>query len=172
MIGWLIVFAYMELYAAGLCVLLKRLGCPRYGLCLIPFAAFWYTDRLTDGFRLLVFPVRSWFKTAIAFCAVAVLAQIYAGWGAHHIRPDSVRYLSDLMALPVGLAIFVGWVGTASAARRILFRLKASFKHDMLVCLLLLPVPVLLACARNRSETVFFSAAAERDSSEYKEVNL
>ena len=160
MTGWILFFVYMELYAAGLCVLLKRLGCPRYGLCLIPFAAFWYTDRLTDGFRLLVFPVRSWFKTVIIFCLVALAAHVYALWGIHTIRPDSSPYLVDLMKLPIGLSIFVGWVGTAASARRILFRLKASFKYDMLVCLLLIPVPVLLACARNRSETVFFPAAA------------
>lgn len=170
MIGWIIFFAYAEIYAACLCVLLKRLGCPRYGLCLIPFAAFWYTDRLTDGFRLLVFPVRSWLKTVIVFCVVAALAQIYAEWGIRTIRQENVKYLTDLMALPIGLAVFVGWVGTASAARRILFRLKASFKHDLLVCLLLVPVPIVLACARNRSDTVFFPAVAESDFSTDKEV--
>ena len=99
MTGWILFFVYMELYAAGLCVLLKRLGCPRYGLCLIPFAAFWYTDRLTDGFRLLVFPVRSWFKTVIIFCLVAL---------AEHLQVKNATLMWPVRIAAAGMQVTPG----------------------------------------------------------------
>ena len=147
---WIIFLVYAELYSVGLCLFLKRERVRRWALCLIPFAAFFYIDKLTDGFHLLVFPVRHWGKTVLMFGAVALAAQIYGS--VLDDRIDPMYALWDLIKLPSALNFIVFWLGTASSAVRILLRCKMSFRGEWLVCLCLVTVPVLFAVLKNKSE--------------------
>lgn len=159
MTAWIVFLVYMEVYSAGMAVLAKKCGMRRYGLCLIPFAAFFYADRITGAFSVCGIRVRSLGKLVIKLVLVCVFATVYAYWGLTHLTADNSAPLVQVMWVPAAFSMAVFWLAAVFSAVRILFLLRASFRLDWLVCALFVTVPFLFMFMPNRGERVGQSAA-------------
>lgn len=151
MIGWIIFFAFMEVYSVGMCICLKRFGVKRWGLCMIPFAVFFYAEKLARKFKVLIFPAKRWGIKVIGFSIMTLLCYLFGVWAMGHQNPEGVHYLLDILWLIAGVCIGSVWLGIASSTEAILFRLNPFLpKLENIACYLLLPVPFLLAFQKER----------------------
>ncbi len=151
MIGWIIFFAFMEMYSIGMCICLKRFGVKYWGFCLLPFAVFFYAQKATVKFKVLIFPVKKWGTKVIAFFIVTMLSYMFGAWAMEHQNPDYVPYLLEILWLIAGTCIGIVWLGIASSTEAILFRLNPFFSRlGSIACYLLIPVPFLLAFQKKR----------------------
>lgn len=151
MIGWIIFFAFMELYSIGMCVCLKRFGVKHYGLALIPFAVFFYAEKLAGKFKVLIFPVKRWGTKVMAFCLMTFLCYLFGVWASGHQNPENLHFLFDILWLIAGICIGIVWLGIASSTDAILFRLDPFLSRlESFVCYLLIPVPFLLMFQKKR----------------------
>lgn len=143
MIGWIIFFAWLELYSAGIAAEAKRNGAKNYLIYLVPFAALFYVDSFTQGFYIAIVPVKKWAKTVMIFVAVVLLAQCGCIWAKGALNEEMAGYFAQIMALPVAACLLVYWLGTISSSAKILDMTGAGFPYEKLVCALLLPIPFL-----------------------------
>ncbi len=152
MIGWIIFFLYVELYSVGMAIFLKKRGMRNYLLALIPFASFFFADRATGGFNAMSVRITSWGKLTIRLTVITLCAYLYGLWGMNHLEERNIEPLIQIMWLPAGVCMFVFWLCLVSSTLHLLFRLRSRFKFDWLCCFLLIPIPVLLATAKDNSE--------------------
>ena len=62
--GWIVFAVFLEMYSVSMAMLARRTGIKYYGLCLIPFVAFFFLDKIfPKGFS--VFGIRV--KRAVLF---------------------------------------------------------------------------------------------------------
>lgn len=164
MIGWIIFFTFMEIYSIGMCICAKRLGLKRCGLVLIPFAVFFYAEKIAGKFKILFFPVKKWGTKVIVFFIVTMLSYLFGAWAIEHQNPDYVRYLLDILWLVAGTCIGIVWLGISSSTEAILLRLNPFLsKIGSIACYLLLPVPFLLAFQEERPvRNVTFGAEVDK----------
>lgn len=144
MIGWIVFLAWLEFYSVGITLLAKRRGSPRYGICMIPFASFFYVDSFTEGFFILTVPVKKWGKTVLIFCGVVILAQLGCVWADSALTAEMAGYFKQIMMLPVGFCLLVYWLGTIKSTSKMLDILKTNFKGAWILSALLIPIPALL----------------------------
>lgn len=161
----------MEVYSIGMCVCLKRFGVKHWGVCLIPFAVFYYAEKLTGGFKILIFPVKKWCRKVLGFCVLTLLCYLFGVWAAGHQNPEHVHYLFDILWLVAGTCIGIVWLGIASSTDAILFRLNPFLsKIESCACYLLIPVPFLLMFQKKRNQREETCQAEEDKSKERKMV--
>ena len=144
LIGWIIfavMFAYLSAGLVALAVHEKEEKVWRYA---IPFGAFFYADKFTGGFRILSATVKKWGKTVICMTVISALATIYALWGTRNLNEIDSKALMQIMAVPLGLCFGLFYIGSVAWALEILHVHHARFSKDVLLCMLILPIPFLL----------------------------
>ena len=137
------ILLFLEVYGIAMGLLERRFGNKRFWLCFIPFLAFRFVDARLKGFRVMTIHVKSLFVTMILMGLIALGAFFVSRWGEGRFPPEASGPLTQLMAVPMGFAAFVAWVCIAQTSSDLLFLFHHEFPCDLLVCLILLPVPVL-----------------------------
>ena len=144
LIGW-IIFAAMFVYlSVGLIVLAVREKEEKLWRYAIPFGAFFYADKFTGGFKILSASVKNWGKTVLWITVIAILPTVYAVWGRHNLNTVDSEALVQIMAVPLTLCFGLFYVGSVAWALEILHIRHARFSRDVLMCMLILPIPFLL----------------------------
>lgn len=144
MIGWILFFAWIEYYSIGIALLAKRTGKSHYGLCLIPFAAHFFVDSFTGGFKILTIPVKKWGKTVLILALVVIMAQIGCNWAENTFTPETAGYFMQIMYLPICLCCLIYWLGTIASALRMMEIFSLDFRGEAFWAALLLPIPLML----------------------------
>ena len=146
------VLAFIELYGIAVGLIEHREGNRRFWLCFIPFVAFYFVDARLRGFTVLTIRVKSLLFTMILMSAIALLAALVQFWGVARFPVEASEPLRQLMYVPIGFAAFVAWVCLGKPSSDLLFLFHHEFPADLLVCLLLLPIPVLFLFIAFRKE--------------------
>ena len=145
MLGWIIFFSFLELYSIGVTVLAKRSGLKNYGLCLIPFVAFFYVDKiLPDGFVAIVIKFKGLGRLSIKLFLICAAAYAYMLWGIEHLDPRNIEPLKQLALVPIGFCLIALWTGMVASTLTLMFGFGMEFKCEKLVCLLWITIPVIL----------------------------
>ena len=144
MIGWMILFAWIEYYAISIALLAKKTGTPHWGLYIIPFASHFFVDTFTGGFKILTIPVKKWGKTVLIFVLVAIVAQIGCNWAENMFTQEMAGYFAQIMFLPICLCGLIYWLGTIASTLKMMDILFLDFRGAALFAALMLPVPFLL----------------------------
>ena len=154
MFYWIGTFLFLELYS--LCFALHGLkkGNKKYWLCLVPFAVFYFLDKELKGFTVLTIRVKSMLFTSILMTVIAVVACLISRWGLATLPERSAAPLQQLMYVPLGFSIFISWICLAKTTSTLLFKNGCSFRADLLVCLLLLPIPFLILFMHPKEKTL------------------
>lgn len=150
--AWIAIALYLEVYGIAVACLEKKQGNPRFWLCLIPYVAFAFVDRRLKGFTVLTLRIKSLLMTMLIMSGIAATACLVSKLGSAHFPESASVPLSQLMLVPIGFACFAAYVSLACASSALLFHFHAAFQGDLLVCLLLLPIPVLILCLAFRKE--------------------
>jgi len=118
--------AFIELYSVGVMLLAKKIGEKDYKLCLIPFYAFYVTNRITGVFKVLTIPVQK-FQGMIAILAVVCLAALaYACWGDTHLPDESAPSLWQIMGVVMGLCALLFWNAIIASSQKIFRRFNVK----------------------------------------------
>ena len=153
--GWIAFAVFLEAYSVGMTILARRAGLRHYGLCLIPFAAFFFLDKiLPDGFSVFGMRVRALGPLAIKLLIVCVAAYLYMRWGITHLDARNIEPLRQIALVPIGICGIILWLAITASTLTLLFGFGASFRGDMPVCALLVTVPVLLAVMNKEQKTI------------------
>lgn len=143
--AWVAVALFVEIYSVAMAVLAKRSGVARYGLCLIPFAAFFYADKfLPNGFTVLGIRIKALGPLAVKAFVLALAAYLYARWGISHLDPRNIVPLKQLAMVPIGASAVVLWAAIAASTLELMFGFDSGFRGDNLVCMTLVSTPVIL----------------------------
>lgn len=148
MIGWMIFAVYLLGYSVGMTVFAFRRGLKNPALCLIPFVAFFYADKLLGGYTVCGIKVESLGKLTVKLFAVALAAYLYARWGTLNLNEKNIEPLIQLMCVPVAFCGLIAWLGIAKTSANLLYKYGATFKSCNIACALLLPVPFVLMLAK------------------------
>ncbi len=143
--GWIAFAIFVELYGVGVTVLAKSSQMKNYALCLIPFVAFFYVDKiLPDGFSALTIKINALGKLVVKLLIVSIAAYIYMQWGVHNLPEKEIEPITQLMMVPIGICLIVFWVALVSSTLTLMFGFGAEIKCERLICILVLPIPFLL----------------------------
>ncbi len=143
--GWIAFAIFIELYAVGMTVLAKNSQMKNYALCLIPFVAFFYVDKiLPDGFSAFTIKMNSLGKLAVKLVAVSIAAYIYMQWGVHNLPEKEIVPITQLMMVPISICIIVFWVALVSSTLTLMYGFGTEIKCERLICILLISIPFLL----------------------------
>lgn len=85
------------------------------------------------------------FVSAISMTVVATIACLITLWGQTTLPIHSAEPLEQLMYVPLGFAAIVIYLCMAKTTSDLLFVHRNEFRGDLLVSLLLLPIPFLIA---------------------------
>lgn len=155
MIGWIIFLVFMELYSIGMCIFLKRQDRKGWLFCLVPFVVFFYVQKLSGIFKILIFPVKKWGKTVLIAAVVTLLAYLFGVWSMQNQNPDYVQYLLEILWLVAGTCIGIVWLGIAASTEALLRRYHPFSRVLKPICYLLFPLPFLLAFQKvQHAETI------------------
>ena len=147
MFYWIGTFLFLELYSLCFALYGLKKGNKKYLLCLVPFAVFYFLDKELKGFTVLTIRVKSMLFTSILMTVIAVVACLISRWGL-------AAPLQQLMYVPLGFSIFISWICLAKTTSTLLFKNGCSFRADLLVCLLLLPIHFLILCMHPKEKTL------------------
>ena len=143
--GWIAFAIFVELYAVGMTVLAKNSQMENYLLCLIPFVAFFYVDKiLPDGFRSFTIKTNSFGKMIVKMVIISIAAYIYMQWGVHNLPEKEIEPITQLMMVPIGICILVFWVTLVSSTLTLMYGFGMDIPCERLICILLIPIPFLL----------------------------
>ncbi len=122
----LALIVFIELYSVGVMALAKKAGESDYLYCLIPFYAFYMTNRLTGLFAVLTIPVRKFHGMMAIICAVSLGAMLYACWGDSHLPSLSAPSLWQIMGVVLGLCALLAWVAIVASSRKLFRRFNVE----------------------------------------------
>ena len=143
--GWIIFAIYIELFAVGMTFLAKNSQMKKYCLCLIPFVAFFYVDKiLPNGFSALSIKIKNLGRLVITLVIVSILAYIYMQWGRNNLPEKEIGPITQLMLVPIVICVIILWVALVSATLTLMFGFGIEFKCEKLVCALLITIPFIL----------------------------
>lgn len=143
--GWIIFAVFIELYAVGMTVLAKHSQMKNYGLCLIPFVAFFYVDKiLPNGFSALSIKIKSLGKLVITLLIVSLASYVYMQWGINNLPEKEIVPITQLMLVPISICFIIFWVALVSSTLTLMFGFGMEFKCENLVCILLIPIPFIM----------------------------
>ena len=117
---------FIELYSVGVMALAKKAGECDYWHCLIPFYAFYMTNRLTGVFSVLTIPVKKFQGMMGIICAVSLGAMLYACWGDENLPALSAPSLWQIMGVVMGLCAFLAWLALIASSRKIFRRFNVD----------------------------------------------
>lgn len=146
------ILIFLELYGISVGLIERREGNRRFWLCFIPFVAFYFVDARLHGFTVLTIRVKSLLLTMILMGVIALAAFLVSQWGIARFPSEASEPLAQLMYVPMGFAAFVAWVCLGKTSSDLLFLFHHEFPCDLLVCLLLLPIPAFFAIIAFRKE--------------------
>ncbi|MBQ4268580.1 MAG: hypothetical protein IJB97_02895 [Clostridia bacterium] len=140
------ILAFIELYSVGVMMLAKKAGESDYKMCLIPFYAFYMTNRLTGTFAVLTIPVKK-FHGMMAILAATVLgAALYACWGDDHLPTISAESLWQIMGVVIGLCAFLAWFAILASSRKLFRRFNVDREKTFTaIAALVITAPILYA---------------------------
>lgn len=143
--GWIAFAIFLELYAVGMTVLAKHSQMENYALCLIPFVAFFYVDKiLPDGFSAFTIKINALGKLVVKLLIVSIVAYIYMQWGVHNLPEKEIEPITQLMMVPIGICLIVFWVTLVSSTLTLMYGFGMDLKCERLICILVIPIPFLL----------------------------
>lgn len=140
----IVFFVWLEIYSISIALIAKKDKIPKYGLCIIPFAAFFFVDTFTQGFKILTIPVKKWGVTVLLFVATIIIAYGGCVWSANAFPKEMAEYFKQIMLLPICACLFLLWLGVLKSTIKMLNIKKLNFKYSFLIVALLLPTPFLL----------------------------
>lgn len=120
------ILAFVELYSIGVMLLAKKAGEKDYLKCLIPFYAFYVTNRLTGVFRVFTIPVQKFHGMMAILSGVSLLALLYACWGDTHLPAQSIPSLWQIMGAVLVLCALVFWTSILESSRKIFRRFNVK----------------------------------------------
>lgn len=141
--AWIGFLIFLELYGIGVALLEKKANNHLFWLCLIPFVAFFFVDKRLHGFTIIIIKIKSLLFTMILMSLIALGACLIIKWGNARFPIEASEPLAELMLVPIGFALFGAWVSLARTSSDLLFHFHFEFKCDLLVCLLIIPIPFL-----------------------------
>ena len=144
MLYFLIVLAIIEYYSVGIMLLARKKGEKNYLLNLIPFVSFFYVQKYTDGFKMLVVPVKKWGQTVIIFTVVASVFYLLGELAGGHFSPEQAGYVKNIVNIPITACILLFWFGLTFSTKRILEINNAEFPFMTLALLTVVPMPFLV----------------------------
>ena len=145
MLGWIIFFAFLELYSIGVMVLARRSGLKYYGWCLVPFVAFFYVDKiLSNGFVAIVIKFKGLGRLSIKLLIICIAAFAYMSWGIKNLDPRNIEPLKQLALVPISFCLVALWMGIVASTLTLMFGFGMEFKGEKIVCMLLITIPVIL----------------------------
>ena len=116
-----------------------------YALCLIPFVAFFYVDKiLPNGFTSFTIKTNSLGKLVVKLLVVSIVAYIYMQWGVHALPDKEIEPITQFMLVPISICVIVFWVALVSSTLTLIFGFGMEIKCEKLICILLIPIPFLL----------------------------
>ena len=143
--GWIAFAIFIELYAIGMTALAKKSQMKNYALCLIPFVAFFYVDKiLPNGFSAFTIKINALGKLVVKLVIVSIAAYIYMQWGVHNLPEKEIQPLTQLMLVPICMCVIVFWVALVSSTLTLIFGFGTEIKCERLICILLISIPFLL----------------------------
>lgn len=143
--GWIVFAVFIELYAVGMTVLAKNSQMKNYGLCLIPFVAFFYVDKIMpDGFSALSIKIQSFGKLVVTLLLVSIGAYLYMQWGVHNLPEKEIVPITQLMLVPISICLIIFWLALVYSTLTLMFGFGIEFKCEGLVCMLLFPIPFIM----------------------------
>lgn len=120
------ILAFVEAYSVGVLFLAKKAGEKGYLKCLIPFYAFYVTNRLTGIFKVFTIPVQKLHGTLAIVSAVSLLAMTYACWGEGHLPAESAPSLWQIMGVVLILCGLLFWTAMLESSRKIFRRFNVK----------------------------------------------
>lgn len=151
MIGWIIFFAFMELYSIGMCILLKKRKVKYWYFSLIPFAVFFFAQKEAGVFKIWIFPVKKWGMIVLELCVTTFLAYLFGVWAIGHQDPNNIHYLLDILWLVADTCIAIVWLGVAASTYAIVSKVHPFSRLYGIACYLLVPTPFLLAFLQEKT---------------------
>ncbi len=143
--GWIAFAIFIELYAVGMTALAKKSQMKNYALCLIPFVAFFYVDKiLPDGFSAMTIKIKNFGKLVIILVIISLGAYVYMQWGVNNLPEKEIKPITQLMLVPITISIIIFWVALVSSTLTLMFGFGLEFKYEKLVCLLFISIPFLM----------------------------
>ena len=141
---------------------LKKNHQKNYGLCLIPFASFFYLEKYLKEYSIFGIKVKSLGKIAVSFtiiCLICYLTIFAAKQKLINLPIEDqeryslqIKYLTQIMLVPIGFCILIFIINLAKSTSDLLFKYKCHFKMDLLVCLLTITIPFLIAKIKIKGE--------------------
>ena len=142
---WLIVvLSVIEYYSAGVAVLAKRKGKKYWWLNLIPFVAFFYVQEYTQGFKIVMIPVKKWGQTVLIFASVALVAVLLGEASEGRFIEEQVKYIKEITYIPIAACAMFFYLGLFYSTKRIVEINSAEFPLYGLLSALILPAPFLI----------------------------
>lgn len=145
MIWWAVFFIFIEYYSVGVMIYAKNNGMKNYGLCLIPFFAFFYMNEKICGFNVLGIKVSKWGQLTAELFIVCLLAFICTEWGAAHLTERNSIPLKQIMIIPILTSVLIFYLSMVKSTLRFIFLTRSEHKLQWLSCMLLLPIPFFIA---------------------------
>lgn len=147
LIGWIIIFCVIELYGVSIAVFSKRRGEDGWAYNLIPFAAFKYVNRNTNGFKVMTIPVKNFLGMVILMLVVLAGCTAWLLWGAHNLFEKDYNALNMILRIPAVICAIVFWLSLISSTKALALRYNFTFKCETLVYMLGVSVLVVLMAA-------------------------
>ena len=153
--GWIVFAVFLEMYSVSMAMLARRTGIKYYGLCLIPFVAFFFLDKIfPKGFSVFGIRVKALGPLVIKMFVLCLIVYFYMRWGINNLDSRNIEPLKQIALVPISICIIIFWAMLTVSTRELLFGFEESFSGDGVVCALLVTTPVLLACMNKKKKTI------------------
>lgn len=138
------VLAVIEYYSIAIAVLANKNGEKYWWTNLIPFVAFFYVQRYTNGFKITVIPVKKWGQTVLIFAAVTLVSYLLGEASEGRFIQEQVQYIKEITYLPIAVCIICFYLGLYASTKRIVELNAAEFPCYGLLSALIISAPFLI----------------------------
>lgn len=144
------VLLYLELFGAGIALVVKSLGEKKWYLALIPVYGLQYLSAAAGVFKVLSVPVKKCALFVAELLLVILLCCLYWSWGIQNVVPRGAKMLGQIMLLPVVICYALIYLTVLSSSARIYKRFRVKrLALVVLLSMLLLPIPFVFLKIRN-----------------------
>ena len=141
---WVAVLSVIEYYSAGIAALAKRKREKYWWLNLVPFVAFFYVQKYTQGFKIVVIPVKKWGQTVLIFATFALISFLLGEASEGRFIEEQVQYIKEITYIPIAACAICFYLGLVCSTKRIVEINCTEFSLYGLVSALIIPAPILI----------------------------
>jgi hypothetical protein len=139
--AWIIGIAVIEIYSFCVMLLAKSVGLKKYGLCMIPFVAFYYVQRVAQRFTIFSIPVKKYMGVMLSLFVTLLVCTLLVLWAKPTLGVATENYqcFIEILYIPIAICAIVAWFGIVQSTCAIMDRFGCRFRFDTLLYCTVLP---------------------------------